>query len=304
MALINVRAGSVPALDPWDLDLGTTTTFTAGNRAVFFYGAHGTGPALTTIEFEVGGVATGTFLTKLDDVASGSSYWEVWVGIFPSTSNTYDLLVDAAGTLVGGGGWALFELDDLTTGLGPSNAGAYTGMVTALPVVTTDRAALLITGSHNTNNFLSTASYDDGFTVATSAASRQLVGYRYAATGVTTAASVDWDGISETGDAIMIAVYLEPAVITATSVFGEDCTVAGLSRVHALNLDGETRTHSDEALTGSVLLGGNLTLFEQAGPPAGFAGSARIWVEDNGAGKLRLMCQFPTGSAQQIAIEP
>jgi hypothetical protein len=36
-------------------------------------------------------------------------------------------------------------------------------------------------------------------------------------------------------------------------------------------------------------------------PPAN---TVRIWAEDNGAGKTRLMALFPTGVAQQIAIEP
>jgi hypothetical protein len=98
--------------------------------------------------------------------------------------------------------------------------------------------------------------------------------------------------------------WLVPPTVTATSIFGEDCTVAGLSRVHALNLDGVTRTHSDTDLEGSVLLGGNLTLFEQASAPVGVANTGRIWVEDNGSGKTRLMVQFGTGSAVQIAIEP
>jgi len=34
------------------------------------------------------------------------------------------------------------------------------------------------------------------------------------------------------------------------------------------------------------------------------AGTARLYIEDNGAGKLRLMAAFPTGVPQQIAIQP
>jgi hypothetical protein len=30
----------------------------------------------------------------------------------------------------------------------------------------------------------------------------------------------------------------------------------------------------------------------------------RIYAEDNGSGKTRLMAKFPTGAAVQIAIEP
>lgn len=38
--------------------------------------------------------------------------------------------------------------------------------------------------------------------------------------------------------------------------------------------------------------------------PAGYADAARIYAEDNGSGKTRLMVIFPSGAAQQIAIEP
>jgi hypothetical protein len=303
MAVIQTSNGTVPnsAGTPWDLDL-VTLALTAGNRVVFFYGPHGTGPALTSIQFEVAGVATGTFLTKLDDAAAGSSYWEVWAGVIPTTASTYDLLITSASALASGGGWALFELDDAVSDLGPVSTGAYSGTVTAMPSVTTDRAALLITGSHGTNNYSNLSTIDDSFTVVATA-SRQFIGYRYAATGITTAADVDWQGSSETGDAIMFAVYVEPLTITGTSIFGEDGTVAGLSRVHVLNLDGVTRTLSDTAFEGSAVIGGRLVFFELASPPAGVTNTARIWAEDSG-GKTRLMFQGPTGSAQQIAIEP
>jgi hypothetical protein len=92
--------------------------------------------------------------------------------------------------------------------------------------------------------------------------------------------------------------------IIGTSIFGEDGTVAGLSRVHLLNLDGVTRTLSDTDYEGSAVLGGNLTLIEQASAPAAITNTARIWAEDNGSGKTRLMVQFGSGSAVQIAIEP
>jgi hypothetical protein len=43
---------------------------------------------------------------------------------------------------------------------------------------------------------------------------------------------------------------------------------------------------------------------EMTAPAAGAANSFRIFAEDNGAGKTRLMVQFATGAAQQLAIEP
>jgi len=49
---------------------------------------------------------------------------------------------------------------------------------------------------------------------------------------------------------------------------------------------------------------GYLTMKELLAAPAGVADKAQVFPEDNGAGKTRLMVQFPTGAAQQLAIEP
>jgi hypothetical protein len=51
-------------------------------------------------------------------------------------------------------------------------------------------------------------------------------------------------------------------------------------------------------------VGATIELFEQTAPVAGAADTVRIYAEDDGAGKTRLMALFPTGAAQQIAIEP
>lgn len=45
-------------------------------------------------------------------------------------------------------------------------------------------------------------------------------------------------------------------------------------------------------------------LVEMAAPAAPSANKARIFIEDNGSGKTRLMVRFPSGASQQIAIEP
>jgi len=43
---------------------------------------------------------------------------------------------------------------------------------------------------------------------------------------------------------------------------------------------------------------------EMTAPAAGAANTARIFLEDDGAGKSRLMVQFATGAAIQLAVEP
>lgn len=43
---------------------------------------------------------------------------------------------------------------------------------------------------------------------------------------------------------------------------------------------------------------------EMTAPAAPAADIARIYVDDNGSGKTRLMVRFSSGAAQQIAIQP
>ena len=50
--------------------------------------------------------------------------------------------------------------------------------------------------------------------------------------------------------------------------------------------------------------GAALEFAEQTAPSAPGSNCVRIYAEDNGSGKTRLMALFPTGAAQQIAIEP
>ena len=50
--------------------------------------------------------------------------------------------------------------------------------------------------------------------------------------------------------------------------------------------------------------GGSLEMQEVTAPAAPAANNARIYAEDDGSGKTRLMARFATGAAVQIAIEP
>ena len=57
-------------------------------------------------------------------------------------------------------------------------------------------------------------------------------------------------------------------------------------------------------LRGASSAGGALEMMEMTAPSAPAANKARIYAQDNGAGKTQLMVLFPSGAAQQIAIEP
>jgi len=50
--------------------------------------------------------------------------------------------------------------------------------------------------------------------------------------------------------------------------------------------------------------GAAMQFVEMTAPAAPAADEVRIYAEDNGSGKTRLMARFATGAAQQIAIEP
>lgn len=71
-----------------------------------------------------------------------------------------------------------------------------------------------------------------------------------------------------------------------------------------------TPTFTGLNLSGSGVISGNLTVSgylqgaEMTAPGSAAANGYRIYAEDNGSGKTRLMVKFATGAAQQIAIEP
>ncbi len=54
----------------------------------------------------------------------------------------------------------------------------------------------------------------------------------------------------------------------------------------------------------SSSVGGAIELLEMTAPSTPSANHVRLYAEDNGSGKTRLMARFPSGAAQQVAIEP
>jgi hypothetical protein len=88
-------------------------------------------------------------------------------------------------------------------------------------------------------------------------------------------------------------------VKTGIHVLGVDGTVT-TTRTGLINLDGVTRT---VAGPGVQFIGGANGYIEQSTAPAAIANTALIYAIDNGAGKTKLMVQFPTGAAIQLSIE-
>jgi hypothetical protein len=63
-------------------------------------------------------------------------------------------------------------------------------------------------------------------------------------------------------------------------------------------------TYISRSAQGILALTDAAELTEMTAPAAPAANKVRIYAEDNGSGKTRLMALFATGAAQQIAIEP
>ena len=70
------------------------------------------------------------------------------------------------------------------------------------------------------------------------------------------------------------------------------------------NLGRTDRTFAIGYFGTAVILGGYHQMTEMTAPAAPAANGVRIYAEDDGAGKTRLMARFATGAAVQIAIEP
>jgi hypothetical protein len=59
-----------------------------------------------------------------------------------------------------------------------------------------------------------------------------------------------------------------------------------------------------QTISGVKTIANYTDIAEMTAPAAPPANTARLYADDNGAGKTRLMVRFPTGAVQQLAIEP
>lgn len=73
--------------------------------------------------------------------------------------------------------------------------------------------------------------------------------------------------------------------------------VAATDNAYDIGAVGATRPRN-------LFLGSYMSMTEMTAPSAPATNSVRVYAEDNGSGKTRLMALFATGAAQQIAIEP
>ena len=76
------------------------------------------------------------------------------------------------------------------------------------------------------------------------------------------------------------------------------------SRIETDNLPIQVRSSIGGTVLAELDGNGSLILREQSTAPSGATNTATLYAEDDGSGKTRLMAQFGSGAAQQLAIEP
>lgn len=233
---------------------------------------------------------------------------ECWIGEVTSSGNVSSTVNFSGGTPAGGSGCSVTEIT-LAAGyvVGPSNnlAASADANPLVLAPVDVDGEAITFTWTRNTTNF-GISAWNDGFAAAVSGAQigRTFAGYRITSGAVSLAPTTTMTS-TESADSATVTLY-DSATKRGVLVVGKDGDITSSLTV-LFNLDGVDRTKATGTpvnAEGSHAIGGNLMLIEQPSAPTGIANAVRLFTEDNGSGKTRLMAQFGSGAAVQIAIEP
>lgn len=106
-----------------------------------------------------------------------------------------------------------------------------------------------------------------------------------------------------------VPVLLGANVTSALGVHLASTSIVGFSNgSHAYNTTDAIISRAAAGIIGfcgaSTSTGGAVEFIEMTAPSAPGSNKVRLYAEDNGAGKTRLMALFPSGAAQQVAIEP
>lgn len=155
------------------------------------------------------------------------------------------------------------------------------------------------------------------------------IGTEKAGTGTARALEFQTDGatrltLGTSGD-VSTGSYVQFATVSTTLAWlwtsggnGARLNTTGLKLTSGLSLGWTASGESNDALdtglsragvnivkvTNGSTGGGAMQLAEMTPPAAPAADNVRIYAEDNGSGKTRLMALFATGAAVQLAIEP
>lgn len=117
---------------------------------------------------------------------------------------------------------------------------------------------------------------------------------------------------TEAGDLVLVPPAKAGATIPSVDIISDSTTASaviilsgGSSGTAGVRITNGPLEIWDNYLFLKSTTDGGIYLREQSPVPAApAANQVVIYSDDNGAGKTRLMARFPTGAAQQIAIEP
>lgn len=148
--------------------------------------------------------------------------------------------------------------------------------------------------------------FEPGYDAAVTVASTKDAYAEYHQAVYTTAASGT--------HALLTGVSIGPPILTdggasvteiATLHISGAATPIGGANAHSLFIpSGPVFIAETIDCNANILMDGFLEMLEMSAPAAPAANQARLYIEDNGSGKTRLMVKFNTGAAQQIAIQP
>lgn len=282
----------------------TSATIARTDAAQTFTGTQTINPAANTSATVVsGGSITGSGTTVPGITVSGtlnSSGAIAGAVLFGNITNTASAATTTLAELQTGGS-TLFAVraTDGRTRIGKSTDGLYIGGGDASSLTGYGGIWHVTVTPSNTNYAFVTGSNADGAVASTyinCLGNSGNVGVLIGNTSIASAWSTGWK--------ISTSKMVGWNDVVAVSNSGMDTAIgrntAGVVEVN----NGTAGTYRDLKLRNIVGQTGYSEMVEMTAPSAPAANTVRIYAEDNGAGKTRLMALFPSGAAQQIAIEP
>jgi hypothetical protein len=163
----------------------------------------------------------------------------------------------------------------------------------------------------NIYNTYTDASNYERLRIFAQSAGSVIIGTQKAGTGSARALELQTDGTTRltinatNGDLTLTGAGISgPAGGTWGSPSAVEITAGGHLRWAARSRIYSSTDGAILLLDSTTTAGSSLEMLEMTAPVAPAANRVRIYAEDDGAGKTRLMALFATGSAVQIAIEP
>jgi hypothetical protein len=217
----------------------------------------------------VAGGSHGQFMRRDTGAGDGWSLSSLVAGDIPDLSATYQPLITTLAVNKGGTGLASYAVGDIP----------YASGTTTLSALAVGAAGTVLVGG-------STPSYSATPTVTTLTVTTALIGPG------TVAASGD------------VRLKASGVIRSAGSIFYDVPT----GFTHRFQVNGATIVNINGTTNGfttpNIAVAGYADLVESTPPAAPGVDTVRLYADDNGSGKTRLMALFSSGAAQQIAIQP